>query len=118
NAPRDVVTAVRQKGLTSLPADQAGHLPPRIDTDSDEHLAFFKASFDDSDTMHGAMTDAAWKSMLSAQATWDGAMAWNAVKALEPLAGDPKGVVVLLAGSGHVAYGLGVARQARLYFHD
>lgn len=118
NAPREVVTAVRQKGLASLPADQAGHLPPRIDADSEEHLAFFKASFDDGDTMHGGMTDAAWKSMLSAQATWDGAMAWNAVKALDPLAGDPKGVVVLLAGSGHVAYGLGVARQARLYFHD
>ena len=60
NAPREVVTAVRQKGLSSLPADQSAHLPPTIDVQSDEHMTFFKASFDDGDAMHGGMTDAAW----------------------------------------------------------
>ena len=110
NAPSELVTAVRQKGLA--------HLPPRIDVTSDEHLAFFKASFDEGDTMHGGMTDAAWTSMLAAQATWDGAMAWNAVKALEGLGADPKAVVVVLVGDGHVAYGLGIERQARAYFHE
>jgi uncharacterized iron-regulated protein len=118
NAPRELVTAVRQKGLGSLPAEQAAHLPPRIDVTSDEHLAFFKASFDEGDTMHGGMTDAAWTSMLAAQATWDGAMAWNAVKALDGLGADPKAVVVVLVGEGHVAYGLGIERQARAYFHE
>ncbi len=118
NAPREVVTAVRQKGLSSLPADQAAHLPPSIDTSSDEHMTFFKASFDDDDAMHGGMTDAAWKGMLAAQATWDGAMAWNAVKAFEQVASDPQSVVVVLVGSGHVAYGLGIERQARAYFHE
>jgi uncharacterized iron-regulated protein len=116
NAPRDVVTAVRQKGLASLPADQSAHFPPRIDVSSAEHMTFFKASFDEGDAMHGGMTDAAWQSMLSAQATWDGTMAWNAVKTLEPLAQDPKAAVVVLVGSGHVAYGLGIERQARGYF--
>lgn len=115
NAPRDLVTAVRQKGLASLPADQAGHLPPRIDADSDDYLAFFKASFDEGDTLHGGMPDAALKGMLAAQCTWDGAMAWNATRALD--AADPQAVVVLLVGSGHVAYGLGVERQARAWFH-
>ena len=118
NAPREVVTAVRQKGLSSLPADQAAHLPPSIDAGSDEHMTFFKASFDDGDAMHGGMTDAAWKGMLAAQATWDGAMAWNAVKAFEQVASDPQSVVVVLVGSGHVAYGLGIERQARAYFHE
>ena len=118
NAPREVVTAVRQKGLASLPADQAAHLPPSIDTSSDEHMTFFKASFDDDDAMHGGMTDAAWTGMLAAQATWDGAMAWNAVKAFERAASDPQSVVVVLVGSGHVAYGLGIERQARAYFHE
>ena len=68
--------------------------------------------------MHGDMTDAAWTAMLSAQATWDGTMAWNAVKALERLGDDPKAAVVVLVGSGHVAYGLGIERQARTYFAD
>ena len=81
-------------------------------------MTFFKASFDDDDAMHGGMTDAAWKGMLAAQATWDGAMAWNAVKAFEQVASDPQSVVVVLVGSGHVAYGLGIERQARAYFHE
>jgi membrane-associated protease RseP (regulator of RpoE activity) len=56
--------------------------------------------------------------MLAAQATWDGAMAWNAVKAFEQVASDPQSVVVVLVGSGHVAYGLGIERQAGAYFHE
>jgi uncharacterized iron-regulated protein len=116
NAPREVVTAVRQKGLGSLPADQSAHFPPKIDVSSADHMTFFKASFDEGDAMHGGMTDAAWTAMLSAQATWDGTMAWNAVKALERLGDDPKAAVVVLVGSGHVAYGLGIERQARMYY--
>jgi uncharacterized iron-regulated protein len=116
NAPRDVVTAVRQKGLGSLPADQSAHFPPAIDVSSADHMTFFKASFDEGDAMHGGMTDTGWTSMLSAQATWDGTMAWNAVKALERLDDDPKAAVVVLVGSGHVAYGLGIERQARTYY--
>ena len=116
NAPRDVVAAVRQKGLASLPADQSAHFPPKIDVSSADHMTFFKASFDEGDAMHGGMTDAAWTSMLSAQATWDGTMAWNAVKALERVGDDPKAAVIVLVGSGHVAYGLGIERQARTYF--
>jgi uncharacterized iron-regulated protein len=116
NAPREVVTAVRQKGLASLPADQSAHFPPAIDVSSADHLAFFKASFDEGDAMHGGMTDAAWTAMLSAQATWDGTMAWNAVKELERHGDDPGATVVVLVGSGHVAYGLGIERQARTYF--
>ena len=42
-------------------------------------------------------------------------MAWNAVKALERLGDDPNAAVVVLVGSGHVAYGLGIERQARTY---
>jgi uncharacterized iron-regulated protein len=117
NAPRDLVTAVRQKGLGSLPADQAEHLPPYIDAESADYLTFFKASFDEDDALHGGMPDAALKGMLAAQSTWDGAMAWNATKAFDPIAADPQAVVVVLVGSGHVAYGLGIERQARAWFH-
>ena len=113
NAPHDLVTAVRRQGLSSLPTGQAAHLPPRIDVESDDYLTFFKASFDEDDSLHGGMPEAALKGMLAAQCTWDGAMAWNATRALD--AGDAAAVVVLLVGSGHVAYGLGIERQARLW---
>jgi uncharacterized iron-regulated protein len=113
NAPRDVVTAVRKQGLGSLPADQAQHFPPHIDADSEDYLTLFKASFDEDDSLHGGMPDAALKGMLAAQCTWDGTMAWNAARALD--SADPQAVVVLLVGAGHVAYGLGIERQARTW---
>ncbi len=115
NAPRELVTAVRQKGIANLPPEQAARMPPKVDTDSAEHLAFFKASFGEGDALHGGMTDEAWKGMLAAQATWDAAMAWNAVQGLKGAA-DPKAIMVVLVGSGHVAYGLGIERQARAWF--
>jgi len=52
--------------------------------------------------------------MLEAQCTWDATMAYNAAELIKGNA-DPKAVVVVLVGSGHVAYGLGIARQARAY---
>jgi uncharacterized iron-regulated protein len=115
NAPRDVVSAVRRQGLDGLPPDQAKHLPPSVDVDSAEHLMLFKASFEEGDSLHGGMTDEAWKSMLAAQATWDAAMGWRAVRALER-ANASNAIVVVLVGSGHVAYGLGIERQARRWF--
>jgi S1-C subfamily serine protease len=42
-------------------------------------------------------------------------MAWNAVQALKG-ATDANTIMVVLVGSGHVAYGLGIERQARAWF--
>jgi membrane-associated protease RseP (regulator of RpoE activity) len=52
--------------------------------------------------------------MFQAQCAWDATMAWNAVRVLqaEP---DPTAVMVVLLGSGHVAFGLGAPRQASAY---
>ena len=63
---------------------------------------------------HG-MTEDAWKSMAASQATWDGAMAWYSLKALERHP-DPKSIVVILVGSGHVIYGVGIEQQLRAWF--
>ena len=111
NAPRDVVSAVRKKGFQGLTAEEAAHIPSRIDTDSAEHLRLFKASFDDA-SFHASMDEDGWKAMLAAQCTWDATMGYQAVKPVSKTS-DPKAVVVLLAGSGHVQYGLGIERQVR-----
>ncbi len=115
NAPRDVVAAVRKKGFQNLTPEEAAHIPTRIDTSSPDHRALFKSHFDADDPLHSGMTEEQWDSMISAQATWDATMAHNAVKALQEH-GTPETVMVVLAGSGHVAYGVGIARQARSYF--
>jgi uncharacterized iron-regulated protein len=116
NTPREVVAAVRKKGFANLTPEEAAHIPPEVDVDSEDHMTFFRAVFaEESGPVHGGMTDEAWKSMLSAQATWDATMGYNAVQALERHGGrDP--IMVVLVGSGHVAYGVGIQRQVARWF--
>ncbi|MHB8796837.1 MAG: ChaN family lipoprotein [Thermoanaerobaculia bacterium] len=116
NVPRELVSDVRKKGFEGLPEEQRALLPPTVDTESADHLRLFKAFFDEEDSMHSAsMPEAMWQGMFRAQCTWDAAMAWNAAQALQK-ANDPNAVMVVLIGSGHVAYGLGAERQAKLWF--
>ncbi len=119
NAPREVVSAVRQKGFANLSPEEAAHIPKDIDVSNPDHLAFFKATFANETggpMMHGGMTDEAWKAMLSAQATWDATMGYHAVQALKQYGGNDA-IMVVLVGSGHVAYGLGIEHQARQWFN-
>src|SRR6185436_9170242 len=97
-----------------LPESDKQHLPPRIDIDSADHLAFFRASFDDDSSMHGSMPESMLKSMQTAQATWDASMGYNSVKVLKAAPADS--ILVVLVGSGHVAYGVGIERQAKQWF--
>ncbi|MFN7987122.1 MAG: ChaN family lipoprotein [Thermoanaerobaculia bacterium] len=116
NVPRELVSDVRKKGFDGLTEEQKALIPPKIDVDSADHRRLFKAFFEESDSMHSAsMPEAMWDGMFRAQCTWDAAMAWNAVAALK-MANDPNAVMVVLIGSGHVAYGLGAQRQAALWF--
>jgi uncharacterized iron-regulated protein len=117
NTPRDVITAVRKKGLKNLTPEEAAHVPSEIDTANGEHRQLFKAFFADSDSaMHAAsMSDAQWDAMFAAQCTWDATMGFNAVKALQQH-GNADAIMVVLIGSGHVAYGLGIQRQAARWF--
>ena len=110
NAPREVVSAVRRKGLDGLSAEEREQLPSSIDTESAEHLRLFKASFGD-EGFHATMTDEEWKGLFAAQCAWDAAMAWSSVRALER-SGDESAILAVLAGAGHVQYGLGIQRQA------
>jgi uncharacterized iron-regulated protein len=114
NAPREVVAAVRQKGFQGLTPEEAAHIPTQIDTKSPDHLRLFKAEFAEA-SFHMGGSDEQWQAMLNAQCTWDATMGWNAVAALGKDA-DPKTVMVVLVGAGHVQYGLGIARQARQWF--
>lgn len=114
NAPREVVTAVRKKGFAGLTPEEAAHVPTQIDTKSADHMRLFRASFTDA-AFHAGMSDDQWQAMLDAQCTWDATMARHAVAPLADDA-DPKAVVVVLAGSGHVQYGMGIERQARQWY--
>lgn len=115
NAPRDVLVSVRKKGLEGRTPEEIPHLPARIDTDSPEGLRLFRAELE-GEGMHGSMGEEEWKAMFASQCAWDATFARNSVAALEKTGADSRTILVLLAGSGHVLYGLGAERQARLGF--
>ena len=116
NTPRAVITAVRKKGLQNLTSEEAAHIPSRVDTESADHRRLFKAYFGPEDSLHAmGMSEEQWDGMYRAQATWDATMGYNAVQALQKHGGKDA-IMVVLIGSGHVSYGLGAERQARLWF--
>jgi len=118
NTPREVVSAVREEGLDQLTEEQRERLPPSMNLDgpgTEDHRRLFRAFFEDeSGTIHSTMTDEQLESMRTAQVTWDATMGYNAVRALDDAPEDA--IMVVLIGSGHVAYGLGAERQARQWF--
>jgi len=94
------------------PADR-GRLPRWIQAPTDELRRLFLSYFDDDPGMHG-LEGEMLEGFLRSQTAWDASMGFAAAKVLEEpeLKADPKAIVVVLVGSGHVAYGLGIARQA------
>ena len=115
NLPRAAVQTIRMKGFDALPPEQRALLPERIDLESAEHQRLFKAFFGADDALHGNMPEPMFQAMYRAQCAWDAAMGWNALQALKKNGGE-KAIMVVLIGAGHVAYGLGAERQAKLWF--
>jgi hypothetical protein len=103
---------VRKKGFANLTPEEAAHVPTDIEGETPDHVTFFKASLSAGDSPHPGMSEEALKGMLAAQSAWDATMGWNAVRILKA-SNDPTAIMVVLVGSGHVAYGVGIDRQAR-----
>jgi uncharacterized iron-regulated protein len=115
NTPREVVSAVRKKGFQNLTPEEAARIPPKVDTDNEDHKTLFRAFFAGESNMMHTMSAQMFDGMFAAQCTWDASMGYNAVQNLKKF-GGPKAIMVVLIGSGHVAYNLGVQRQAALWF--
>jgi uncharacterized iron-regulated protein len=115
NAPRAIVSMVGRRGLAGIGGMERGQLAPTIDTTNEEHRQLFVAYVGGGSATHGAgMPADVLQRMVDAQCTWDATMAFHAAQLLKENS-DPKAVVVVLVGSGHVAYNLGIARQAKAY---
>jgi uncharacterized iron-regulated protein len=116
NIPRSVVASVNRKGLEGLTPEEKAHVPYRVDTEDPEHKRLFRAFFGGGDALHGGgMSAEQWERMFAAQCTWDSAMGNYAAQALQKFGGKDA-IMVVLIGAGHVAYGLGAERQAKLSF--
>jgi len=102
NTKREYASLVGKKGVQGLSPEEMLEIPA-IDTTNNEHRFLIKAYFTGSD----ALTPELFSTKYQAQCLWDAAMAEGAIKAARE---NPEAVVVVLAGSGHVAYNLGIGK--------
>ncbi len=103
NVPRDIPRTVNRQGLEGLSDDQRAEVGEIAVEGSPQHRYLVARYFGDT----AAMLPPSWfANMYAAQCLWDVVMARST---LDVVADDT--TVVLVAGSGHVAYGLGIPRR-------
>ena len=103
NVPREVVRAVNRGGLEGLSDEQRAEIGEVVTDGSGEHRYLIARYFGET----VAMLPPGWfDNMYAAQCVWDVAMARSILAEL----GDGETMVVIV-GSGHVAYDLGIARR-------
>ena len=103
NVPREIPRAVNRGGLESLTDEQRAMVGEVAVDGSDEHRYLISRYFGET----VAMLPPGWfDNMYAAQCLWDVVMARSILAELGP--GE---TMVVVVGSGHVAYGLGIARR-------
>ncbi|MGB5848713.1 MAG: ChaN family lipoprotein [Ignavibacteriaceae bacterium] len=102
NVERKYASKIGRGGLSSLTEEERSTIPD-IDTSTVEHKYFFKVAMEGMD----AIMPKIFNNMYQAQSLWDAAMGEGAITAANK---HPDATVVVLAGSGHVVYNLGIGR--------
>ncbi len=108
NVPRDIIKKVRMKGWDGL-SDDEKKLVPQPDLTDKEHRILIRTIFESTEIPHqmkGRSLEMAFEGLYRAQSAWDEVMAFNAVRAVK----EKK--MVVLVGSGHLLYNLGMNRRA------
>ncbi len=110
NAPRELITKIRMQGWDAL-SDEEKEIIPEPDLTHEEHKTLIRTIFESAELPHqmkGKGLEMAFAGLYRAQSAWDEVMALNAV--LAQLRENKK--VVVLAGSGHLLYNLGINMRA------
>jgi len=110
NAPRDLISQIRMRGWESL-SEEEKDMIPQPDLSHQEHRSLIRTIFESTHLppqMKGRGLEMAFEGLYRAQSAWDETMAFYALKALE----KEEGKMVVLAGSGHLLYNLGINRRA------
>lgn len=109
NVPREIITKIRMKGWNSLSEEEKA-LVPQPDLSSEDHRTLIRAIFESTELPHqmkGEGLEKMFEGLYRAQAAWDEVMAANTVKSAE----KEKRKMIVLAGSGHLLYNLGINRR-------
>lgn len=108
NAPREIITKIRKEGWEAL-SDEEKKIVPEPDLSNEDHRILMRATFENIDMppqMKGMGLHMMFDGLYRAQVAWDEVMAANTVKAWK----QENRKVVVLAGSGHLLYNLGINR--------
>jgi uncharacterized iron-regulated protein len=110
NAPRDIISQIRMRGWEAL-SEEEKEMIPKPGLGHEEHKSLIRTIFESTDLppqMKGKGLEMAFEGLYRAQSAWDETMAFYALKALA----KEEGKMVVLAGSGHLLYNLGINRRA------
>jgi len=102
NVERKYASKINMSGLSSLTEEEISILP-HIDISNIEHKFLINVMMGGMD----ASMPKQFENMYAAQCLWDAAMGEGAIEAAKK---HPEATVVVLAGSGHVVYNLGIGR--------
>jgi uncharacterized iron-regulated protein len=111
NAPREVITKIRMRGWDALNDEEKALFPGPPDVANQDHRTLIRTVFESADIPHamkGPGLDQVFEGLYRSQSAWDEIMGANAVRAAEA---EGRRVVVLV-GSGHLLYNLGLNRRA------
>ena len=103
NVAREIPRAVNRGGLESLTEEQRAEVGPVVIDGSAEHRYLISRYFGETVAV---MPPGWFDNMYAAQCLWDVVMARSILSELRP--GE---TMVVIVGSGHVAYGLGISRR-------
>lgn len=109
NVPREIIREIRFKGWDSLSAEKK-KIVPQPDLSHQEHRLLIRTIFESTELPHqmkGKGLEMVFEGLYRAQSAWDEVMAFNAFQANR----REKGKMVVLAGSGHLFYNLGINRR-------
>jgi uncharacterized iron-regulated protein len=106
NVPREIITKIRMGGWEGL-SDEQKALVPALDLTNQDHRKLIRTVFESAELppqMKGMGLDMVFDGLYRSQVAWDSAMAANARKTADV----ENRRVVVLAGSGHLLFNLGI----------
>jgi uncharacterized iron-regulated protein len=104
NLPVELTRKVGERGIDGLSDEERAEIPDQIDRSDPEYQRRLEEVFERHPKREGSSFDR----FLEVQLLWDEGMAERAADFLEA---HPDYRMVILAGSGHVAHGSGIARR-------
>ncbi len=109
NAPSETITKIRMAGWEAL-SEEEKKFVPKPDLSHEQHRMLVRKIFESMELppqMKGKGLDMAFEGLYRAQSAWDEVMAFHAFQTQEREGGR----IVVLAGSGHLLYNLGINRR-------